>query len=114
MWHNYAFPTVNTGLYISGGTLDLAGYNQQISSLTGYGGSFITASTGSSTLTYSNGALYSYYYGSIIDAAPGGGTLGLAVAAGTLDVTSGVSNYSGGYDRLRKRSATCQFHPEFE
>lgn len=91
---NNALPTVNTGLSISNGTLDLAGYNQQIDGATGYGG-LITTSRGNSTLTYANSASTSYFSGTIADTSPGGGMLSLTVSAGTLNVTSGATNYFG-------------------
>ncbi len=92
---NNALPTVSTILAINGGTLNMAGYNQQIDSLSGFNGSLITASSGNSTLTYANSALYSNFSGTIADTAPGGGTLGLTISAGTLDVTGGATNYFG-------------------
>ena len=102
---NNALPvagTVTMGLTSSRGTLDLAGYSQTIGNLAmgaGASGSLgyqqtITASTGSSTLTV-NGAGDSIYGGTITDAAPSGGTLGLTVSNGTLDLTSGTLAYTG-------------------
>jgi fibronectin-binding autotransporter adhesin len=90
---NNALP-VGGALTNSSGTLNLAGYNQQIGGLSGFS-SLITASSGNSTLTYANSAVYSYFSGTIADAAPGGGTLNLTVSAGTLDASSGATNYFG-------------------
>ena len=102
---NNALPvagTVTMGETGSHGTLDLAGYSQTIGNLAmgaGASGSLgyqqtITASTGSSTLTV-NGAGDSIYGGTITDAAPTSGTLGLTVSNGTLDLTSGTLAYTG-------------------
>ena len=83
----------------SNGTFDLAGFNQTVGGLAvGAGataaGQVITASSGSSTLTYNAGA--SVFGGTIQDTAGStGGTLGLTVSSGTLDVSSGLAIYSG-------------------
>ena len=91
---NNALP-VATALSFSSGTLNLAGFNQQIASVSGFGSQLITSSSGNSALTYSGGTAASQYTGTIADTAPGGGTLGLTVTAGTLDLTGGTTNYHG-------------------
>ena len=100
---NNALPVTGTltmGTAGSAGTFDLAGYNQTIGALgVGSGatasGQVITASTGSSTLTYS-GSTASVFAGAIQDTATTtGGTLGLTVTSGTLDVSGGSTTYAG-------------------
>jgi fibronectin-binding autotransporter adhesin len=91
--------TVTLGSSGSNGTLDLAGYSQTVGALAvGAGatsaGQVITASTGSSTLTY-NGAGVSSFAGTIQDtAATTGGTLSLVVASGLLNL-GGNNTFSG-------------------
>ena len=59
------------------------------------GGQVITTSTGSPTLTFSGGG-YSVFPGTIQDTATTtGGTLGLTVSSGTLDVSGGATTYYG-------------------
>ena len=82
------------------GVFDLAGYSQQIGSLAVGAGAtaanqIITASTGSSTLLFSDGTGLSVFAGTIRDAALGGGTLGLSLGSGTLDISSGSTTYHG-------------------
>jgi fibronectin-binding autotransporter adhesin len=92
--------TVSFGSASGSGTLDLAGFNQSVGSLAvGAGaaaaGQVITASTGSSTLTYI-GSSYSAFAGTVRDTAgTTGGTLGLYVSSGTLDLSSGIAVYAG-------------------
>ena len=81
----------------SNGTFDLAGNNQQIGALAVAAGAtpasqIITASTGSSTLTFSGGATPSVFSGKVQNT---GGTLGLDVAAGTLNLSGGSATYAG-------------------
>jgi autotransporter-associated beta strand protein len=80
-------------------TLDLFGNNQTIGGLAVAGSSaaaIITASTGSSTLTFINGGGSSAFYGTIQDTAlTTGGTLSLTVGGGTLDVSGGTTTYYG-------------------
>jgi fibronectin-binding autotransporter adhesin len=81
------------------GAVDLAGFNQTVASLgTAAGASaanWITTSSGNSTLTFNGGAVASTFAGAIQDTAPSGGTLGLTVTAGTLNL-SGINTYTGG------------------
>ena len=95
--------TVTLGTSTSSGTLDLAGHSQTIGGLAVASGAtassqIITTSTGSSTLTYNGGA--AVFGGTIQDTAGypfagGGGTLGLTVSGGTLDISTGSAAYSG-------------------
>ncbi len=96
---NNALPTAGTltiGAFGTSGTLDLAGFSQQLKGL-GTDPSatalnqVITASTGNSTLTFSGGATPSQFAGTIQDV----GTLNLTVSAGTLDLTGASTTYHG-------------------
>ena len=91
--------TLTFGSGTSNGTFDLAGHNQQLAGLitaaAATSNQIVTASTGSSTLNYAGGSNYSQFLGSITDMAPSGGTLGLTISSGTLDMTSGTTNYFG-------------------
>ena len=93
---------VTFGAATSNGTLDLAGYNQTVTGLAIASGvtvpanETITSSTGSTTLYFSGGTNSSAFPGTIQDAAQtGGGTLGLRVSSGTLDLSGGVTTYGG-------------------
>ena len=94
-----ALPTagsVTLGLNSTNGTLNLAGFSQQVGGLAvglnaTAASQIITTSTGSPTLTYSGGV--STFYGTIQDTS--GGTLNLTVSGGTLDVSGGGTIYSG-------------------
>ena len=84
--------TITLGTTGSAGTFDLAGFNQTVGGLAVGSGAttanqVITASSGSSTLTYSNSGGSSIFGGTIQDTVGStGGTLGLTVSSGTLDV----------------------------
>ncbi len=92
--------TVTLGSTGSNGTLDLAGYNQTLASLAvGPGATaanqVVTSSSGNATLTY-NSAGATYFAGTIQDtASTTGGTLGLSVAGGLLNL-SGSNTFAGG------------------
>ncbi len=96
---NNALPTAGTltlGAFNSSGTLDLAGFNQQVGGLgtdpnTTPSNQIITASTGNSTLTFSGGATSSAFAGTMQDV----GTLNLTVSSGTLDLTGATTAYHG-------------------
>jgi fibronectin-binding autotransporter adhesin len=101
---NNVLPTAGTvilGGSGSNGIWNLAGHNQTIGGLaTASGaaasGQIITASIGNSTLTYNNAGGSSTYAGAIQDTAlSSGGTLGLTVNGGTLDVSQGSTTYYG-------------------
>ena len=100
---NSALP-IGGGLSLGGsgsnGVFDLAGFNQQLGSLAvGTGAAaasqIITASTGSSTLSFGGGTSSSVFSGTVRDTAPSGGTLGLSVGSGTLDLSGATTTYSG-------------------
>ena len=83
----------------TGGTLDLAGNIQTVAGLIAAANAtaaVVTSSTGSATLTYSNSGGSSLFPGTIQDTAlTSGGTLGLTVSGGTLDVSGGSLLYYG-------------------
>jgi autotransporter-associated beta strand protein len=84
----------------SNGTFDMAGFNQTVGSLAVGAGTLanqITTSSGSSTLTFSNSTATAAiaFKGTITDTAPSGGTLGLTVSYGTLDLSTGNPAYHG-------------------
>ena len=84
--------TITFGGAYQYGTLDLAGHNQTVAGLAIGAGVLnasavqqtITTSTGDVTLTVSGGITPSLFGGTIADS---GGTLGLTVASGTLDIS---------------------------
>jgi fibronectin-binding autotransporter adhesin len=85
------------GAPLGSGTLDLAGFNQTVAGLAVAGGAtpagqIITASSGSSTLTFSGGGTASTFAGTIQDS---GGTLALTVSSGTLNAAAGGTTYHG-------------------
>ena len=89
------------GANTSNGTLDLAGYSQSVTGLAVASSAIaanqtITASTGSSTLFFTGGTSTSAFPGTIQDtASTSGGTLGLRVSNGTLDLSGGATTYAG-------------------
>ncbi len=86
-----AFPSTTT-LNNTGGTFNLGGYNQTISTLAGTGN--ITTSNGNATLTVGNGDTTFTYGGSFSDSNSGALSVN-KVGAGTLTLT-GNSGFSGG------------------
>jgi autotransporter-associated beta strand protein len=92
---------VSLGSGTSSGTFNLNGFSPTVGTLAVGAGAtassqLITASSGSSTLTFSNtNGIASSFGGTITDTAPSGGTLGLTVSSGLLDLSAGNLAYHG-------------------
>jgi fibronectin-binding autotransporter adhesin len=92
-----AFSAASAMIVPQGGTLDLGGYNQAVSSLSdggGIGGTVTNNGSNPATLTIQGGGSTSYLYSGVIQ--DGASKTGLAVTSGSRLYLEGANTYTGG------------------